>query len=664
MISLVSAGLSATPAIGVDGAIDLGRGAIAGALVVGAAFLAGYAVFRRGSAAVCALIMVLAAAALEFSWLGLFQTPGPEIMVLLLGLFGAAAIIFLSATIRVARNNAILGGVMFALALSLVGIGVINLLGRGDASGLMRWALGGVGAFAVLLSFSQALRDSGARLVAPGAVAVIAAAALAATAAGSFSLIPHGLFTLGVLAASLVALTETPKRVRRLGLHADEAPDAPPPAPVIGLTQETSEAASERALRVSENQLAQVLDYTGVTVWDWSPDASHQTDGLPALMGADSRGAFTPETLRDFIHKDDVDRFEKQVLDAALGDGAFDVVLKLHDGRAVRLRGARAVDSHGGLERVVAFIESATAKNGKPPLLTPAPPLMGAKETPAKEPEKPAPIDPLVSAFNDALAKGDIHAAFQPIIDLESGAVAGFEALARWRGANDGEERASADELVRAAQAAGKGRALATLILNAAAEHLTEQMKRLERRDLFVAVNLSVAQIGENGFAREVKSLIDEKNLPSRALVLELTETEALGDLKDAEATFRDMKNAGAALAFDDFGAGFSSLSNLNRFAFDYLKIDKSFLAGASGDMRIAKALAALGRDMGLTVIAEGVETADLAAAAKDIGCTLGQGYALGEPAIGAMLPEPANDSASEPAVKPVRKSLFGNGMR
>ncbi len=650
MFSLISAGLSAAPEIGVNGAIDLGRGAIAGGLVIGAAYLAGYAVFRRGSAAVCGLIMVLAAAALEFSWLGLLQTP-PQIMVLLQGMFGAAAIIFLSATIRVARNNAILGGVMFAAALSLVGIGVINLLGRGDASGLMRLALGGVGGFAVLLTLSQSLRDSSARLIVPGAAAAIAAAF--AGSGGGFSLLPHALFAFGVLTASLVALTEVAlPRVRQLGLHADD----PAAARLASEPASPSETPEERALRVSENQLAQVLDYTGVTVWDWSPEAVHQTDGFPALMGADSRGSFTPDTMRAFIHKDDVDRFEKQVLSPSLGDGSFDVTLKLHDGRAIRMRGARAVDSDGALERIVGFVESVTHTLKT---VRPAAAAVAAPET-APVKEKPAPADPLAAAFSEALERGDIQAAFQPIVALDTNAVAGYEALARWRGEKDGADRASADDLVRAAQAAGKGRAFATLILNAAADYLLDQMKQQDRSDLFVAVNLSVAQISEPGFAGEVRALIEEKKLPHRALVLELTETEALTDVVDAEKTFREMKDAGAALAFDDFGAGFSSLSNLSRFDFDYLKIDKSFIAGAAdGDAKIARALAALGRDLGLTVIAEGVESHEIADAARDMGCALGQGYALGAPAANdSFPPEPEGDA------KAVKKSFFGGGMR
>lgn len=650
MFSLISAGFSAAPEIGVDGAVDLGRGAIAGAFVIGAAFLAGYAVFRRASAAVCGLVMVLAAAALEFSWLGLIRTPPAQVMVLLQGMFGAAAIVFLSSTIRTARNNALLGGVMFAAALSLVGIGIINLIGRSDVSGLMRAALGCVGGFAVLLTLSQSLRDSSARLIVPGAITALAAAGVALSGT-SFSLLPHALFTFGILAASLVALTEVSlPRVRELGLH--------PVEPSAALTPQPASLAApdpERALRVSENQLAQVLDYTGVTVWDWSPEAAHQTEGLFALMGADCHGTFTPESMRAFIHKDDVDRFEKQILAPSLGDGSFDLTLKLHDGRAVRMRGARAVSVEGELERLVAFVEPAS--NGKFAKAVAAAP-------PAKEPEKSAAsLHPLAGAFAQALEKGDIQAVFQPIVRFETGVVVGYEALARWREEKEGADRATAEELVRAAQASGKGRALAMLILNAAADYLSEQMKLTDRADLFVAVNLSVAQISEAGFSHDIRALIAKKQLPPRALVLELTETEALTDLVAAEKIFGEMKAAGAALAFDDFGAGFSSLANLGRFEFDYLKIDKSFVAGAAaggGPAKIVRAMAALGRDMGLTVIAEGVETPELVDAARDLGCVLGQGFALGVPAASGANETGTGDVSKEQS----KRAFFGGGLR
>ena len=154
---------------------------------------------------------------------------------------------------------------------------------------------------------------------------------------------------------------------------------------------------------------------------------------------------------------------------------------------------------------------------------------------------------------------------------------------------------------------------------------------------------------------------MEDNNLKPRSLVLEVTETQAISEYKGAGDRLRDLSGAGAALAFDDFGAGFSSLANLKDYAFDYLKIDKSFIAGlADGGegARIAKAIAGLAADLGLTVIAEGVEDARTAEAAKAIGCSLAQGFEFGAP---ASAPE-AGEQA--PTVRKGKRALFGSSLR
>ncbi|HXI87085.1 MAG TPA: EAL domain-containing protein, partial [Parvularculaceae bacterium] len=448
MTAISTGALSASP---------LGAGAIIGAMVVAAAFLAGFAVYRRSAGAVCALLMVIAAGVLEFSVLGVLVVPSSPVLVLLEGLFGAAALVFLSSVIRPARHNALLGGVMFAAALSLVGLGVMNLLAPGDAGRLMRFGVVGVGVFAVILAGVQAPRDPGARLILPGAVIALAAPLIGHFLSGSgVAIVPHILFTLGVVAASLVALTEAPAARRATSvLSHDLAADGfsgSHGAP-------RAEVQPEQSLLLSENQLAQVLDYNGVAVWDWSPAASHQTDSLAGLVGAGNRATLSPQTMRNFLHGDDAAQFDSRVLGAGEPrDAAFDCTLRVNDGRALRMRGARAVNEAGAIERLVAFIENApqeqkTAKTGAP-----------------------APKDPLVAAFADALAKGEIGLAFQPIVALDGAKVVGFEALARWRDA-DGAEKTGAENLVRAAESAGQGGALAMLALNAAASHLAAEMK-------------------------------------------------------------------------------------------------------------------------------------------------------------------------------------------
>ncbi len=625
------AGLAAAGAVAPG--MDLGRGAIAGGLIVAMAFLAGYAAIRRSGLAACALLMVIGAAALEFSWLGFYKTASPEIIVLLQALFAAAAIVFLSASIGAARYNPLLGGVMFTAALIIGGMGLINFFDRVDLAQPMRWSVLGIGGFASMLALAQAFRgDLGARLILPG-VALAAAAPLVGplgvVEGASANLAAHGLFTIGILAASLVALTESAApRLRQAApeevFHGFQAADAADEEPA------QMHHAREREQIVLDSQIARVLDYSGVAIWDWSPDGIDQTETLPALLGADSGAPFTPEALRKFIHKDDAVRFEAEVV--AAKDGPFDVTLKLFDGRKMRMRGARAADEKAGvLERLVAFIETAPEDFVSPKVTG----VDGAAVRKATEAAIVPDVSGASSKLSAAIENGGIVAAYQPILSLEDGKVAGYEALARWRDQEEGAEEGP-ETFVKAAEAAGKGGALARTMLDQAASFLAEKIKSEKRKDLFVAMNVSWRQISDAQFADAVRGAIAKHALPKKALILELTEADAVSDSALAGKVFKTLKEAGAALAFDDFGAGFTCLSNLHKYDFDFLKIDKSFavdLENGGDGAKIVSALAALGKDLGLKVIVEGVESKAAAKAALDSGCGYGQGFALGKPA-------------------------------
>lgn len=614
---------------------ELMRGAVAGAFIVAMAFLAGYAAIRRSGLAVCALLMVAGAAALEFSWLGFMSSLPAEAGVMMQALFAASAIVFLSASIGAARYNPLLGGVMFTVALVIGGMGIINFFDRIDLAPMMRWALMGVGGFAVALSLTQAVRgDTGARLVLPGVLMAAAAPLLGMFAAEGSALAAfasHGLFTLGILAASIVALTETgasqmvePANIDFGIRTSHEAPSR----------QREVRAQRERAEIVLESQIARVLDYSGVAIWDWGHDAVDQTESLPQLMGADSDAPFTPDALRNFIHPDDAERFDSELL--APVDGPFDVSLKLYDGRIIRMRGARAADEKSGeIERIVAFVENAALSGN------------GVNEARLRSATEaaivPAPSDPITAKLSTALANGDIVAAFQPIVALDHEKIAGYEALARWRGQEAGAEEGP-ERFVRAAERIGEGGALAATMLEQAAAFLAGALKKEKRKDLFVAMNVSWGQIREPEFLEAVRAAVSKYDLPKKSLVLELTEADAVSDAKLAGDVFRKLKDAGVALAFDDFGAGFTCLSNLRKYDFDYLKIDKSFTSDleSGGDgAKILASLAGLGKDLGLKVIVEGVETKAASSKARQMGCAYGQGYAFGKPVAQEYVPEP-----------------------
>lgn len=619
---------------------ELMRGALAGAFIVAIAFLAGYAAIRRSGLAVCALLMVLGAGALELSWLGFFSSLSSEVVVMMKALFAAAAIVFLSASIGAARYNPILGGVMFTAALVIAGMGVINFFDRIDLAPLMRWALIGLGGFAVVLTASQALRgDGGARLVLPGVLMAVAAPLIGvfgAADSGLAAFASHGLFTLGILAASIVALTEAGPAPMRSGTTlADFGVQASHQEPAR--RQRHDSASRERSEIVLDSQIARVLDYSGVGVWDWSERSVDQTESLPSLLGADSDAPFTPDALKTFIHQDDVARFDSEVLTPI--DGPFDVCLKLFDGRLIRLRGARAADEGtGAIERLVAFVEQiAPAGNGVNEMR-----LRSATEAAIV----PAAADPMMAKLSDALENGDIVAAFQPIVTLDNEKIAGYEALARWRGQEAGAEEGP-ERFVRAAEKIGQGGVLAATMLDQAAAFLSEALKKEKRKDLFVAMNVSWGQIREDGFLDAVRDAISKYDLPKKALVLELTEADAVSDSVLAADVFRKLKDSGVALAFDDFGAGFTCLSNLRKYDFDYLKIDKSFtgdLESGGDGAKIVGSLAGLGKDLGLKVIVEGVESKAASSKARQIGCAYGQGYTFGKPIIS----EPEKKSQSD----------------
>ncbi len=638
MISILSMGAADAVSLAVTPAFELGRGAIAGAFIVAAAFLGAFAAIRRSRLALFGLAMVLTAGALQFSWLGLFAAMSANVAVMMLGLFTAAAIIYLSASISAARDNALLGGALLAVALVIAGMGLVSFIDhRVNVALMMRVGVIGAGILGVGVAVWQALSgDPRARLILPGIAVALAAplvGPLGALGGEAASLLPHALFALGVLAASIVALTDPTSYVSATQTFVSGEPSMrfDGRETTGGHASARLQQEKERAEIVLDSQLARVLDYSGVAVWDWSPDFVDQTDSLPRLLGADRAAPFTPDALRNFIHKDDIARFESDVLSAV--DGPFDIALKLFDGRKVRMRGARAADEKSGsLERLVAFIETAS------PIFRPSG-KSGVDSAKVRLATEAAIIPPggalVVRNMAQALDNGDIVAAFQPIVSLRDEKIVGYEALARWPGQD---ERVKEDPatFVKAADIAGKGGALAKTMLDQAAAFLVDRRKSAGGKDLFVALNVTWGQMRDQGFVDAVRETIAKCGLEKNALVLELTEGDAVTDDEEAGKVFTALKDAGAALAFDDFGAGFSCLSNLRKYDFDYLKIDKSFaddLESKGDGAKIVQSLASLGKELGLKVIVEGIETKKAAKAAASLGCAYAQGYALGKPA-------------------------------
>ena len=232
-----------------------------------------------------------------------------------------------------------------------------------------------------------------------------------------------------------------------------------------------------------------------------------------------------------------------------------------------------------------------------------------------------------------ALERQEIEVHYQPIVRLKDGAVAGFEALARWRHPERG--LIEPEAFVPQAERSGLIVPLGKYALRRAAEDLARWQQFFPSKPpLFVSVNVAWRQIADKAFAKDLIALLRSSGVAKQSLKLEVTEGQLMAGSDHAEVALKRLKGVGVGLSIDDFGTGHSSLGRLGSFPFDTVKIDKSFLA-ASVELSGAKILAAmvsLARDLNMSVVCEGVETAEEAARLKEIGCEFGQGFLLGAP--------------------------------
>ena len=235
----------------------------------------------------------------------------------------------------------------------------------------------------------------------------------------------------------------------------------------------------------------------------------------------------------------------------------------------------------------------------------------------------------LEADLRNAFVRGEIEPFYQPVVNLLTGAVAGFEALARWRHPKRG--LVPPDEFLGLADEMGLMNDLGLLMMTSASRQLAEWLTRHPSAGkLFCSVNLSVGEIERPNLVEDVTRIIADAGLPKGALKLEVTEGDIMRDTTRAAETLTRLREAGASLALDDFGTGFSSLTWLAKLPFDTLKIDRYFVLTMDkdeGSAKIVKSVVNLGRDLSLEVVAEGVENAGLAKLLLDAQCHYGQGF-------------------------------------
>jgi EAL domain-containing protein (putative c-di-GMP-specific phosphodiesterase class I)/CheY-like chemotaxis protein len=228
-----------------------------------------------------------------------------------------------------------------------------------------------------------------------------------------------------------------------------------------------------------------------------------------------------------------------------------------------------------------------------------------------------------------AIANGQIRPWFQPKMSLTSGTVVGTEALARW--VQPGGQSIAPGSFIPVAEQNGLIADLTDTMLDQALEACARW--RRHRPDCWVAVNLSPLLLDDPGLNDRIEQRLQQHGVPPGALVLEVTENRGIPDTPCATKILTRLRIRGVNLSIDDFGTGHSSLLALVRMPFNEMKIDQAFVreAVASRDSRkVVRAAASLGRELGLKVVAEGVETQTMANLVEDAGCQVGQGWLYG----------------------------------
>jgi diguanylate cyclase (GGDEF)-like protein/PAS domain S-box-containing protein len=239
-----------------------------------------------------------------------------------------------------------------------------------------------------------------------------------------------------------------------------------------------------------------------------------------------------------------------------------------------------------------------------------------------------------VGELRRGVERGEIVPYFQPIVELQSGRIVGFEVVARWLHPDRG--LLPPAEFLPFAEESG-------LLVSLGASMMRNSLSQMARwraaghsfANGSVAVNVGSRQLVDSSFLPTVVEILDETGLDPDSVWFEITESALLADARAATSTLREIRGLGIHLSVDDFGTGYSSLTYLKRFPVEAIKIDRSFVSGLGiedEDSTILEAVIQLGRALGLTVVAEGVESPLQLQRLRDLKCDRGQGYLFGRP--------------------------------
>jgi PAS domain S-box-containing protein len=238
----------------------------------------------------------------------------------------------------------------------------------------------------------------------------------------------------------------------------------------------------------------------------------------------------------------------------------------------------------------------------------------------------------LESDLRRVVERGELLLHFQPIVSLATHQVEGFEALVRWR---NGERLVSPLEFIPVAEDTDLIIPIGAWVMEAACRQLADWRKRLPDHPVWMSINVSRRQLCSPDLVPHLQRILAETGIPPASLKLEITESVMMADGEASAQTMAALKATGVRLAMDDFGTGYSSLSCLHKFPIDVLKIDRSFieeLQQRRDTAAVIQAIVHLAHNLGMSVVAEGVEQLEQVAFLQTLDCDLAQGYVFAKP--------------------------------
>jgi EAL domain-containing protein (putative c-di-GMP-specific phosphodiesterase class I) len=256
---------------------------------------------------------------------------------------------------------------------------------------------------------------------------------------------------------------------------------------------------------------------------------------------------------------------------------------------------------------------------------------------------------PLLIELRHAVERAELRLHYQPLYSMDTGAVVAVEALLRWQHPSRGLLPPS--EFLDLAEGPHLVMPIGDWVIETAVAQAARWQHAFGDRAPTMWVNISCDQLGRRRLVEVVERLLTQAGLAGGTLGLEVTERQLARRIDDVTTDLTALHALDVGLAVDDFGTGYASFDYLRRFTFDEIKIDQSFVSGVQDrtNMAVTSSIVALGRSLGLTVVAEGVETQAQYDRLKELGCTLSQGYLLHRPAPADTISDLLQSQAGDP---------------